>query len=70
VLVVLVEVNHGPSDIEEGDHFLAIIRHNKRMNLTKRLEDIGAGFGNPVMLSIEPLATDYISVDGVRMQVP
>ena len=49
VLPVGVDIIHDPIDLEVGDHFLAIVRHDKCMGFARRLKDIGAFGSFPIM---------------------
>src|SRR3984893_3895603 len=65
----LVEVNHGAADIEEGDHFAAVVGNDESMDLARRLVDKASLVRHSIVLEIAPLALDHVPDDDHRMAV-
>src|SRR5690606_41766913 len=66
----LFRSDHAAGDVEEGDHLVAVLGHCERVDLTGRFEDVGAGFGDPVVLEVFPAALDDVAVDPRGVEAP
>src|SRR5215469_7674855 len=51
---LVVQIDHGPADVEERDHFGAILGHDQRVGLAGWLVDEASFLRDPVVLEIAP----------------
>src|SRR5205085_3708570 len=65
-----VQIDHRPADVEEGNHFGAIVRHDQRMDLARRLVDEASLLRDPVVLEVAPAALDHVADHRHGMTMP
>src|SRR5205823_3665589 len=66
----IIEIDHRPADIEESDHFRAIVGHDECVDLARRLVNETAFARDPVVLEVTPLAPNHIADDNHRVTMP
>ena len=69
LLAPRVHVDHHPGDMKQGNHLRTVVRHDQGVRLTRRLEHVGAGLCQPIVLQIMPAPAQHMPMHRRRMPV-
>src|SRR5688500_16388434 len=62
-----IDIHQAAVHLEQCDHFGAALGHHQCVRLARRLEDVAALLGDPVVLEIKPAALEHPRVYGARV---
>src|SRR3569623_2072771 len=66
----LIDVDHRARDVEERDHFRAVLGHGEGVHFPGRLVDEAALLRHPVVLEVFPPSLDHIADHAHRVAMP